>query len=187
MRNFNLGKVKLFADGQMHPTFASLVVNPPPPPMQPLGGFDAVAPTQQPMTNYQSVVQAPTMFAPSNLSGMNVQLPNPNLGVVAGNQQGGMVWSGSAAGLVGGIAFGGQEHSPMMAQPLSGLLPGVQVLAQQPTGHQIMPGLMGSQNHVLVNQPMIAQHQPMVPIGTQPCLHQDLLRFIYRECSDERR
>ena len=149
--------------GSAQPNFASLVVNPPPPPMQPLGAFDAV-PHQQPMTNYQSIMQAPTMFATSNLSGMNIQPLSPALGVMTGNQQSTATWTASAAGFQGGLAFGTQEHTPMVAQPFAGLIPGMQVLAQQPGG-QLVPGMVGSQNHVLLNQPLVGQPQPMVPLG----------------------
>ena len=132
--------------------------------MQPLGAFDAV-PHQQPMTNYQSMMQAPTMFATSNLSGMNIQPLSPALGVMTGNQQSTATWTASAAGFQGGLAFGTQEHTPMVAQPFAGLIPGMQVLAQQPGG-QLLPGMVGSQNHVLLNQPLVGQPQPMVPLGT---------------------
>lgn len=132
--------------------------------MQAMNMFDTSS-VQQPMTTYQSVVQAPTMFA-SNLPGMNVQLQNPNLGVIPGNQQT-SVWQGNAPGIVSGV-YGGQETS-LVAQPFAGLVPGMQVMTQQPGG-QLVPGIVGSQNQVLLNQSVIAQTPSIVPMGQPHCL-----------------
>lgn len=156
------------SDGVSASNFSPLVINPPPPPMQALGMYESNMPSQQPMTNYQSVVHVPTMFAPSNLPGLNLQ----NVGIVAGNQT--PMWQGSTTGLVGGMGYGGQEQTPMMAQNFGGMLPGMQVLSQQ-GGQSLIHGMLGS-NQVLVNPSMIPQ--PMIPVGKQNVLVHFCEQFI---------
>lgn len=108
------------------------------------------------MTNYQSS----TMFAPNNLSGMSIQNPGQNLGMIQGREQD-CRREGRRRLFIGGMAFVGQDANQLMQQQY---VQGMQVLNQQ----GMVPGMMSGQNHVLLNQHVMGQPQSIVSLGLPP-------------------
>eukprot|EP00210_Caulerpa_lentillifera_P001986 g1904.t1 len=128
-------------------SYPQLVMNPPPRPMQSMTSLEQFSNSQMPGL-LTGMIQTPTMMT-RNVTGMNIQLQNPQT---------------PTYGTVSGLGFNNQE-TQVLPQQFTGVMPGVQMVAQTPT-HQFVQGVGGSQNQIVaVNQQPSMIPQPMVSMA----------------------